>query len=568
MSFHFLSLNPYTSSEWMDNATLQYRTVFDKAEIDYLRVEIALVNKRVGGRDWSVPINFKLFDADWKELASLTQTVYFSGKEPIGKARDGWGNATKGTYYEEGTYTWVAYHEEKELGRVACLINDVGEVTAHENPYFEVKSMKVYKGVYDFDEDNKVFLAQLENNTTQYAWLQSELINKTEKAWEYELIFCLTDHKGERKGTTVQYGKIEAGKLNSMYTFDAGWGNMEAGSYKNDFYYWHILFMGHCIATGIMQMGEEDIEGDMVWTEGLGWGNDTNVVSGDGKVVKKNTNFEPVPMPELLAKLDALIGLQKVKMQVRKHIDYTKFVQLRKSKGLEKDVPFKIHSIFTGNAGTGKTTIVQMMGKIYQSMGLLSKGHVHKVDRAELIGEYIGQTAPKVKKAIEKARGGVLFVDEAYALMRDEDDGKDFGREAVEILMMEMSDGKGDIAIMFAGYPNEMRKFLHINPGLKSRIFHFYHFDDYSEDELMEIAQKYAHDQDLTFSGEALKQLRRVVQEGLFLKDGSFGNARFAQRIIDEAKIEMASRIMQNEKPDELSNEEISTFVRRDFFGD
>lgn len=566
MSFHFLSLKPYCSAEWMDNATLQYRTVFDKAEIDYLRVEISLANKRVGGRDWSVPILLKLLDQNHKELTSLDIKVDFTGNEPIGRAREGWGNATKGTYYDEGIYTWIAYHEEKELGRVNCYVNDIGEVTAEHNPYFEVKSMQVYKGVYDFDEDSKDFLVQLDKNSTQYAWLQTEIINKTDKAWEYEFVFCLTDHKGEKKGTTIQWGRVEEKKLNNMYTFDAGWGNMEAGSYKGDYYYWHILFMGHCVATGFMKMGDEDIEGDIPWNEGLGWGGGKILLGNNTS--KKNQNTELVPMPELLAKLDALIGLQKVKMQVRKHIDYTKFVQLRKSKGLEKESPFKIHSIFTGNAGTGKTTIIQMLGKIYQSMGLLSKGHVHKVDRAELIGEYIGQTAPKVKKAIEKARGGVLFIDEAYALMRDEDDSKDFGREAIEILMMEMSDGKGDIAIMFAGYPNEMRKFLHINPGLKSRIFHFYHFDDYSEDELMEIAQKYAQDQDLAFSNEALKQLRRVIQEGLFLKDGSFGNARFAQRIIDEAKIEMASRIMQHDNPEDLNNEEISTFVRRDFFND
>ncbi len=567
MSFHFVSLKSYCSAEWLDNATLQYRTVFDKAEIDYLRAEVTLANKRIGGRDWDMPVVFKLFDQDWKELTSLEQTVKFYKNEPLAKARDGWGNATKGTYYDEGTYTWVVYHEEKELGRTTCYVNDIGEVTPEENPYFEMKSMQAYKGVYDFDEDNKNFLVQFNKDTTQYAWLQTELINKTDKAWEYEMIFCLTDHKGERKGTTVQYGKVEEGKLNNLYTFDAGWGNMEAGSYKGDYYYWHVHFMGICIATGLMQMGDEDIEGDMDWTEGLGWGDDNSISKNNPTNPNKTTN-EIIPLPELLAKLDALIGLQKVKMQVRKHIDYTKFVQLRKSKGLEKDSPFKIHSVFTGNAGTGKTTVVQMLGKIYQSMGLLSKGHVHKVDRAELIGEFIGQTAPKVKKAIEKARGGVLFVDEAYALMRDEDDNKDFGREAVEILMMEMSDGKGDIAIMLAGYPDEMRKFLHINPGLKSRIFHFYHFDDYSENELMEISQKYAGDQDLTFDNDAIRQLRKVIQEGLFQKDKSFGNARFAQKIIDEAKIEMASRIMQHENPQDLTNEEISMFLRRDFFQD
>ena len=130
-----------------------------------------------------------------------------------------------------------------------------------------------------------------------------------------------------------------------------------------------------------------------------------------------------------------------------------------------------------------------MMGKLYFKMGLLSKGHVHEVDRVDLVGEYIGQTAPKVKEAIEKARGGVLFIDEAYSLARSNDDTKDFGREVIEILVKELSNGPGNLAVIVAGYPQEMEHFLNSNPGLKSRFKLFFEFDDYLPQQLIEISE-------------------------------------------------------------------------------
>lgn len=145
-----------------------------------------------------------------------------------------------------------------------------------------------------------------------------------------------------------------------------------------------------------------------------------------------------------------------------------------------------------------------MLGKLYKKMGVLSKGHVYDADRAELVGEYIGQTAPKVKEVIEKARGGVLFIDEVYALARSNDDSKDFGREVIEILVKEMSNGPGDIAVVLAGYPKEMKYFLDSNPGLRSRIKHFYEFPDYLPQELYDIAGLAAKEHGIQFTEEAL----------------------------------------------------------------
>ena len=184
-------------------------------------------------------------------------------------------------------------------------------------------------------------------------------------------------------------------------------------------------------------------------------------------------------LEELLKDVDDMIGLDNVKKSIHENITYLNFTKLRKEKGFNDGSDISLHSVFTGNPGTGKTTIVKKLGQIYKKMGLLSKGHVFEVDRSVLVGEYIGQTAPKVKKAIDDARGGILFIDEAYSLARSGDDSKDFGKEVIEILIKEMSDGKGDIAIIVAGYPKEMNTFIDSNPGLKSRFSQYFHFDDY-----------------------------------------------------------------------------------------
>ena len=179
------------------------------------------------------------------------------------------------------------------------------------------------------------------------------------------------------------------------------------------------------------------------------------------------SELDEMSLEEVLKELDDLIGLETVKTRIREYAQYLNFLQLRKDKGFDDQQGVNLHVVFTGNPGTGKTTVARMLGRIYKKLGLLSKGHVHEVDRADIIGEYIGQTAPKVKDAIEKARGGILFIDEAYALARGGDDSKDYGREVIELLIKEMTSGKDDLAIVVAGYPKEMETFLLSNPGFK-----------------------------------------------------------------------------------------------------
>jgi SpoVK/Ycf46/Vps4 family AAA+-type ATPase len=221
--------------------------------------------------------------------------------------------------------------------------------------------------------------------------------------------------------------------------------------------------------------------------------------------------------------------------------------------------------VFTGNPGTGKTKVALMLGKIYKNLGILTKGHVHEVERPDLIGEFIGQTGPKVKEAIKKARGGILFIDEAYSLARKGESEKDYGKEVIEIIMKELSDGPGDLAVIVAGYPDEMEYFLDSNPGLKSRFTHYFHFPDYTPSELMQIANYHAEKIDVDLDKDSEEFLYTRLVETYRDRDKTFGNARFVNSIVDEAKMNMGLRVMDNNKNAEsLDEKSLSTITIND----
>jgi SpoVK/Ycf46/Vps4 family AAA+-type ATPase len=265
-----------------------------------------------------------------------------------------------------------------------------------------------------------------------------------------------------------------------------------------------------------------------------------------------------------IKELDDLIGLDSIKKKVKEYTTYLNFIKLRKEKGFEDTDKINLHAVFTGNPGTGKTTVAKMLGKIYHELGLLTKGHVVEADRSDLVAEYIGQTAPKTKEIIKKAKGGILFIDEAYALARKNDDSKDFGKEAIEILLKEMSDGDGDLSIIVAGYPEEMSSFLESNPGLKSRFNMHYDFPDYTPQDLMLIADYTAQKRAIVFNPEARELLYKKLVDSYRERDKTFGNARYVNSLIDESKMNMGLRIMQTDNPNELSKEDLSTIAAID----
>ncbi len=541
----------------MFDSTKKYRRVFDKNEISYLRSELSVYNKKFDIEDWSAEVTFKAFkiiDETEKEICNLSKTVNISKNDNIALIYESWGVENVGGYWKSGIYRCEAYIDNKLIGTQSFYIYDIGSVNETENPYLEVKSIKLYEGDFEaWNKSDRKYLKAFSKEKTRYVWVETAFKIKTNKAFYLEYFINIYDDAGQYKAKIDSLKFIPNGNKDKIFTFERGWGNDTPGSWKDDKYRIEIVFMDTLIASTYFTAEENDIEGELSLAENPG-------VTGNSDIQPEDTET----LEDLLAKLEGLIGLQNIKQKVKDHINYIDFLKLRKEKGFNDTEELTLHSVFTGNPGTGKTTVVKLLGKIYQKKGLLSKGHVHEVDRADLIGEFIGQTAPKVKEALEEARGGILFIDEAYMLARSDEDKKDFGKEVIEVLVKEMSDGEKDIAIMMAGYPKETMFMINSNPGLKSRIRYFFHFDDYTPDELFDIALYAADKRNVVLTDDAAGLIRKTLIEAFRNRDHTFGNARFAYSLIDEGKMNMGLRLMKREDVTELTNEELSVITSED----
>ena len=261
--------------------------------------------------------------------------------------------------------------------------------------------------------------------------------------------------------------------------------------------------------------------------------------------------------------LDELIGLKAVKEEVRSLANFVKLQKQREAKGL-KTAKVSYHLVFYGSPGTGKTTVARIVGRIYKDLGVLKKGHTVETDRSGLVAKYMGQTALKTDTVVQQALDGVLFIDEAYALVPEAGSGQDYGQEAISTLLKRMEDYRDRLVVIIAGYKDEMQRFIDSNPGLQSRFNRYIDFPDYTGAELTDIFKMYMKKNQYTLAPDAEAYLKERLDYVVAHKDRNFGNARFARNVFEKSIQQQANRLANRS---DLSDKELTELTIEDLKG-
>ncbi|WP_430785787.1 stage V sporulation protein K [Virgibacillus flavescens] len=277
---------------------------------------------------------------------------------------------------------------------------------------------------------------------------------------------------------------------------------------------------------------------------------------------KRPSYNESSPFFRIDQEFSSFVGMEYLKQSIKEIYAMITINEKRKQVGLQSTNQV-LHMLFKGNPGTGKTTIARKLATVYHEMNILSKGHFVEAERADLVGEYIGQTAQKTRGLIQKAAGGILFIDEAYSLARGGE--KDFGKEAIDTLVKHMEDDHDDFVLILAGYPFEMEQFLLLNPGLKSRFPFILDFQDYSVDQLIQIAKKMLKEREYQLTSEAEWKLKEQISQEKNNSDYNFSNARYVRNVIEQSIRKQAIRILHQNK---LTNDSLITLTKQDLVFD
>lgn len=307
-------------------------------------------------------------------------------------------------------------------------------------------------------------------------------------------------------------------------------------------------------------------QGGLLWAEDL-----SEALLGNGDVLNEwynSINKQHVPptasLPasqikkDSMSQLNSLIGLSKVKEEIKSLRNFVMVQNQRKKHGLEEN-KISYHCVFSGNPGTGKTTVARLLSAIYSELGILKKGHLVECQRADLVAEYVGQTATKTNAKIDEALDGVLFIDEAYTLSQGLQG--DFGQEAIDTLLKRMEDDRDRLVVILAGYTDEIKGFINSNPGLQSRFNRYIHFDDYSTEELVKIFHSYLKKYSYKITQDAAEEIFSIIYDKMQLKERNFGNARFVRNLYEKVIQRQCDRLANY---DNLTKEKLTTIILED----
>lgn len=532
IKYKFRGIKIHSSDEWMADATKKYRKVYDRFETTFLRVEFSFFNKLFDEEEWETSVRLKCFSlkgAQKTELCNLEQKRKVLKEENIVYIRDSWGQANPGSYWLKGDYVWEAYVDDVLVGEAKFYVEDVGPSQPGENLFFDIESIKLFEGDGNAHAvEQKKYVKKFSQRDTRYVWSEFKFRNKVDKDYYAEIFFNFYDKAGQPKGSNAYLTYVTANTSGQVYTIYPGWGGEAPGRWKSDAYTMEVVFLDALIATVPFQVGDSFEEGAAA------------VITDSGQLHQQpihtatpstNKSLDDI-LFESLNELNSLTGLENIKTEVNEMVKLVRFYQETGKDVLNK---FSLHTVFTGNPGTGKTTVARILAKVYKGLGILEKGHLVEVDREGLVAGYVGQTAIKTGEKITEAMGGVLFIDEAYSLAQGKGSQYDFGGEAIQIILKRMEDMRGKFGVIVAGYTENMHQFIESNPGLKSRFDKYFAFEDYSPEEMLTIA-------DMLFKKEGVKpeEAARKHLESYFdfihaERDDHFGNARTVRQVVGES---------------------------------
>ena len=554
------AIKVHSSDEWMADGTKKYRRVFDRYETTYMRVEFSFFNKLFDEEEWDANIRMKCFylnGSQKNELCNLLHQRKVLRDENIVYMRDSWGNATPGAYWLRGDYVWEGYIDEVKVSETKFYIEDVGQIKSGENPFFDIEGLKLYEGDGQASvAPTKKYLKTFSQKDSRYIWGELTFKNKIAKDYFAELFFNFYDKAGRLKGVNSYLAYANANTAGKSYTIHAGWGGETPGRWVSGEYSLEIVFMETIIATVPFLVGEAHEEGQ------------STVITNIGQVIKQaagassntpNKSLDDI-LFDSLAELNALTGLDNIKTEVNEMVKLVRFYQETGKDILNK---FSLHTVFTGNPGTGKTTVARILSRIYKGLGILEKGHLIEVDREGLVAGYVGQTAIKTGEKITEAMGGILFIDEAYSLAREHGAQHDFGGEAIASLLKRMEDNRGKFGVIVAGYTDNMHEFINSNPGLRSRFDKYFQFEDYDPEDMFTIAMVLFNKEGVKPDVAATDHLKKYFGFLHENRDKHFGNARTVRQVVGECVKNQNLRLASMKK-DERTPQIMETVIHDD----